>query len=399
MMLKFVTLLVIGFLQIFHVHNHLAKADTVFSRAQAIDPRTDIDERAITTQSFLPSLLTEQSTEESVAATETTVNVDTTDRPRPPIFQCDFTTPCFAENQLDRTDGSEFNLVPLSDISPPPVAPTSDVSSITNPTNNSLPCELPYQPQLENGINFTDWNMWFCYNNECPTQNGTQGTCESGLYGLISLNSSESSKTIIDSINSTDSNTIREDFSAVQCLRFNYYFTVYDGEDWGQAIQVWIGPNNEIDNQYSIENFTVADMNENKWQNGEVTFTSTSSNYTLAFSFLVTKENRTDDSESNKTIYFALDNIELYDFNCSDPNKQDTTTTTTTKQPSVTEGPRPSKSKVGLILGLIFGLGLPSILLIIGFVYWKRKHQDHSGEYDMSYTPNDGNEISHVSRD
>ncbi|CAF5218776.1 unnamed protein product, partial [Rotaria magnacalcarata] len=61
------------------------------------------------------------------------------------------------------------------------------------------------------------------------------------------------------------------------------------------------------------------------------------------------------------------------------PNKQDTTTTTTTKQPSVTEGPRPSKSKVGLILGLIFGLGLPSILLIIGFVYWKRKHQDHSG--------------------
>ncbi|CAF5225581.1 unnamed protein product, partial [Rotaria magnacalcarata] len=100
------------------------------------------------------------------------------------------------------------------------------------------------------------------------------------LYGLISLNSSESSKTIIDSINSTDSNTIREDFSAVQCLRFNYYFTVYDGEDWGQAIQVWIGPNNEIDNQYSIENFTVADMNENKWQNGEVTFTSTSSNYT-----------------------------------------------------------------------------------------------------------------------
>ncbi|CAF3085305.1 unnamed protein product [Rotaria socialis] len=359
MMLKFVILLVIGFFRIFHAHNHLAKA--------------------------------------SVTSTDTTDNVDITDRPFPPMFECDFTTPCFAENQLDRTDGSQFNLGPISDTSLPPVAPTSDVSSITNPTNDSLPCQLPYRPQLENGTDFANWSMWFCYNNECPTSNETQGTCVSGLYGLVSLNSSESSRTIFDSINSTDSNAIAEDFSEVQCLRFNYYFTVYDGEDWGQEIQVWIRPNHEINNQYSIENFTVADMNENKWQNGEVTFTSVSSNYTLAFSFLVTKENQGNESETNRTIYFALDNIELYAFNCSDPNNQGTTSTI---QPTAaaTEAPSPNKSRVGLILGLIFGLGLPTIALIGGVVYWKRKSQDRSGKYDISFTAGSQNEVSHVSR-
>ncbi|CAM4782197.1 unnamed protein product [Rotaria magnacalcarata] len=396
-MLKFAITFVIVLLIVPHIHSQTAT-----------DESTIIDSTT-TAQISSTSLFTEQSAEESVASTAegTTVsiletatsNIKTTQRPRPPIFQCDFTTPCFAENQLERTDGRQFNLVPLSDISPPPVAPTSDVSSITNPTNNSLPCELPYQPQLENGTNFTDWNMWFCYNNECPTQNGTQGTCDSGLYGLISLNSSESSKTIIDSINSTDSNTIREDFSAVQCLRFNYYFTVYDGEDWGQAIQVWIGPNNEIDNQYSIENFTVADMNENKWQNGEVTFTSTSSNYTLAFSFLITKENRTDDSESNKTIYFALDNIELYDFNCSDLNNQiDSTVPNPVTAPSLapdltaevtvaasataTESATgggnndPKDIDLALILGLSLGLGIPLVVsIIVGIVYYFAVHK------------------------
>ncbi|CAF3419305.1 unnamed protein product [Rotaria socialis] len=397
MMLKFVILLVIGFFRIFHAHNHLAKDDTVFSRAQAIDANAIIDRSATTAQSSPTVLFTELSSEESVTSTDTTDNVDITDRPFPPMFECDFTTPCFAENQLDRTDGSQFNLGPISDTSLPPVAPTSDVSSITNPTNDSLPCQLPYRPQLENGTDFANWSMWFCYNNECPTSNETQGTCVSGLYGLVSLNSSESSRTIFDSINSTDSNAIAEDFSEVQCLRFNYYFTVYDGEDWGQEIQVWIRPNHEINNQYSIENFTVADMNENKWQNGEVTFTSVSSNYTLAFSFLVTKENQGNESETNRTIYFALDNIELYAFNCSDPNNQGTTSTI---QPTAaaTEAPSPNKSRVGLILGLIFGLGLPTIALIGGVVYWKRKSQDRSGKYDISFTAGSQNEVSHVSR-
>ncbi|CAF4533545.1 unnamed protein product, partial [Rotaria socialis] len=102
-------------------------------------------------------------------------------------------------------------------------------------------------------------------------------------------------------------------------------------------------------------------------------------------------------SETNRTIYFALDNIELYAFNCSDPNNQGTTSTI---QPTAaaTEAPSPNKSRVGLILGLIFGLGLPTIALIGGVVYWKRKSQDRSGKYDISFTAGSQNEVSHVSR-
>ncbi|CAM2725609.1 unnamed protein product [Rotaria socialis] len=190
MMLKFVILLVIGFFRIFHAHNHLAKADTVFSRAQAIDANAIIDRSATTAQSSPTVLFTELSTEESVTSTDTTDNVDITDRPFPPMFECDFTTPCFAENQLDRTDGSQFNL---------------------------------------------------------------------------------------------------------------------------------------------------------------------------------------------------------------DPNNQGTTSTI---QPTAaaTEAPSPNKSRVGLILGLIFGLGLPTIALIGGVVYWKRKSQDRSGKYDISFTAGSQNEVSHVSR-
>ncbi|CAM2725611.1 unnamed protein product [Rotaria socialis] len=390
-MLKFAVIFVIGLLIVPHIHSQ----DTTDSTA-IIDSTT-------TDQILRTSLLTEQSTEESVVSTAddttvprlepTTVKVDTTRRPFPPMFECDFTTPCFAENQLDRTDGSQFNLGPISDTSLPPVAPTSDVSSITNPTNDSLPCQLPYRPQLENGTDFANWSMWFCYNNECPTSNETQGTCVSGLYGLVSLNSSESSRTIFDSINSTDSNAIAEDFSEVQCLRFNYYFTVYDGEDWGQEIQVWIRPNHEINNQYSIENFTVADMNENKWQNGEVTFTSVSSNYTLAFSFLVTKENQGNESETNRTIYFALDNIELYAFNCSVLNIQiDSTTPNPVTEPSsapdatsgvtvtalttVAESKNSTNINLPLILGLSLGLGIPFVVSVtVGIVYYFAVHR------------------------
>ncbi|CAF3374197.1 unnamed protein product, partial [Rotaria socialis] len=121
-MLKFAVIFVTGLLIVPHIHSQ----DTTDSTA-IIDSTT-------TDQILRTSLLTEQSTEESVVSTAgdttvprlepTTAKVDTTRRPFPPMFECDFTTPCFAENQLDRTDGSQFNLGPISDTSLPPVAPT-----------------------------------------------------------------------------------------------------------------------------------------------------------------------------------------------------------------------------------------------------------------------------------
>ncbi|CAF4752043.1 unnamed protein product, partial [Rotaria sp. Silwood2] len=60
----------------------------------------------------------------------------------------------------------------------------------------------------------------------------------------------------------------------------------------------------------------------NKWEFQSVTFNSTFSRYTLVFSFSVDGNNPTVDGISNRTVYFALDNIELYDFNCSYVNDE-----------------------------------------------------------------------------
>ncbi|CAF3664342.1 unnamed protein product [Rotaria sordida] len=321
-----------------------------------------------------------------------TSSTTTTERPFIPLFRCDFNSACFANDQLIRTNGSEFNPAPSPNGLEPPRAPTSDVTSITTPTSNNEKCKLPYSLSLDDNMNNTYSDMRFCYNNTCETVNGDIGICAPGLYGLVSLNSSESSKTIIDSI---DYNPTLRDSVGEQCLRFYYYFTIYDEEDWGQQIEVWIRPNNQSDNAVLIGNPTIFDMKENGWQFQNITFNSTFSRYTLAFSFIVGKENRTEDPTSNRTVYFALDNIELYDFNCSYVNNQlnpptttpvtvtttiSTSTTTTSSLSTTATTSAPPKQNLGLILGLSLGLGIPFVLgVLIGFIYcfkvYRPKHR------------------------
>jgi hypothetical protein len=101
-----------------------------------------------------------------------------------------------------------------------------------------------------------------------------------GSYGLISLNSSESSKTVVDSLNP---NVLLGDSIEERSLRFYYYFTVYNQTNWGQQIQIWIRPNNETDNQTSLGNLTFNDMKDNKWEFRELTFNPGSSNYTVKY--------------------------------------------------------------------------------------------------------------------
>jgi hypothetical protein len=104
-----------------------------------------------------------------------------------------------------------------------------------------------------------------------------------GSYGLISLKPSETSKIIIDTLNS---NALLRDSVGEQCLRFYYYFTVYDQQDWKQQIQILIRPNNETDDEFLIKDLTVAEMTNNKWEFQEVTFNSTFVLYTVK-SFLI----------------------------------------------------------------------------------------------------------------
>ncbi|CAF2408516.1 unnamed protein product [Rotaria sp. Silwood2] len=180
-----------------------------------------------------------------------------------------------------------------------------------------------------------------------------------------------------------------------QCLRFYYYFTIYDKEDWGQRIQVLIRPNNETADEFSIKNLTIVNMNENKWEFQSVTFNSTFSRYTLVFSFSVDEINQTVEVMSNQTIYFALDNIELYDFNCSYVNEQLTTSTTMPMQKTttiststtsetfggqITSG-TPTGSNTGLIVGLTLGLGIPALIgIAVGGYFWKKRRDNHQTE-------------------
>ena len=99
-----------------------------------------------------------------------------------------------------------------------------------------------------------------------------------GSYGLISLDPLDTSKTIVGSIKS---NVMMRDAVGNQCLRFYYYFTVYDQLNWGQQIQVSIRPDNQTDDQISIGNLTIADMKDNKWNFQNITFNSTFADYTV----------------------------------------------------------------------------------------------------------------------
>ncbi|CAF3983150.1 unnamed protein product [Rotaria sordida] len=254
---------------------------------------TSITTTVSTTPSLFESSVITQDVEETLSSNvpiiTTTTSTYTTIEPLLQIFSCDFsTTLCFESGELVVTNGNEFTSVDI--INEPPRFPLSDVSSIIEPTDNNELCKLPYQPSIDNSTNITSSYVWFCYKNQCPTESQELANCKSGNYGLISVKPWESSKTIVESIN--EEMMIRSSVGH-RCLRYYYYFTVYDKLDWGQQIS-------------------------------------------LMFRFEVTNVNRPDDPASNKTIYFALDNIELDNGNCQSVIDPSTGQTTISQSPTTT---------------------------------------------------------------
>ncbi|CAF5046088.1 unnamed protein product [Rotaria sp. Silwood1] len=162
-----------------------------------------------------------------------------------------------------------------------------------------------------------------------------------------------------------------------RCLQFYYYFTVYDQLDWGQEISVLIKFDNETDDETEIDRVSVVDITENRWYSRNVTFN-------LMFHFEITNDNRTNDPALNKTIYFALDNIEIYNRNCpgvlepstspmsttSTTTSQILTTITTSRIDNSTDTSEPLSNNLGVILGLSLGLGIPALLSVIGGVVY-----------------------------
>ncbi|CAF1533237.1 unnamed protein product [Adineta ricciae] len=372
------------------------ESDTVVTSTTTMDQTTQMTSQKVTstteessvpwTQTFSTVTTstvttTQLSSETSLDLTNSTITVSSTTSKIPfrPLFQCDFTTICFGKNLITLTNGSEFNPTSLSSNSEPPRAPTSDITSITRPTNNNQLCAIPYRPPLDDSTTTTSWNMWFCYKNQCPLPNGQTAVCTSGFYGLISLDSSEKSKTVIDPL--VPDVTMR-DASGDQCLRFYYYFTVYDDYNRDQHIQLWIRPNNHSNTRYSIGNLAMNDMRYNGWHFHYITFKRQSSADTLQFDFAVANDSQADNILTNRTIYFALDNIELYDYNCSFVNDQFPQTTTSlpitsTRQEATPPLPINEKPNLGLILGLSLGVGIPVVLLAVsGVSLYVRKRKD-----------------------
>ncbi len=50
------------------------------------------------------------------------------------------------------------------------------------PTSNNQTCKLPYKPELNDSNDTTTGEMWFCYNNQCPTEKNQSAKCASGKY-------------------------------------------------------------------------------------------------------------------------------------------------------------------------------------------------------------------------
>jgi hypothetical protein len=97
-----------------------------------------------------------------------------------------------------------------------------------------------------------------------------------GDYGLISLNFGEANKTITDLVTG---NIITRDLVGDQCLRYYYYYQT----DWGQQLSVSIRPDNQTDGEVEIDRLSFFEMTENRWHQRNITFNTTTTNYTVKF--------------------------------------------------------------------------------------------------------------------
>ncbi|CAF4116572.1 unnamed protein product [Rotaria magnacalcarata] len=272
---------------------------------------------------------------------QSTTSSFTTQKPLIELFTCDFTTTlCFKNSELLLTNGSQFS---TSHLSEPPRVPLSDVSSVSEPTSNNETCELPYQPRMDNTTNTTSSEIWFCFNNQCPTMNKKIANC-----------------------------TLVEE----ECLQYFYYFTVYEELFLGQQVSVLIKSDNEseTEDEIEIDRLSDLDMIENRWHSRRVTFNSTLFNYKLIFRFEVTAANRTENPALNKTIFFALDNVNIYNRNCR----------------------AVKKNRLGLILAVSVGVGVSALaMIILGMLIYFKGRKPEIANKDLQFMPLQ--EISEVS--
>ncbi|CAF1119674.1 unnamed protein product [Adineta steineri] len=246
-----------------------SEATLLITTTSAITSTVKNYQSTIITQTNNQTTISNTLTDITIFSTENTIsNITSALDTLIPIFSCDSSDHlCFQDAELIITNGAQFT---SSDLSQQPRASLSDAASVIKPTANNHTCKLPYQLSTDNSTNKSSWDMWFCYNNTCLTDNENFSTCALGNYGLISIESGETNKTISSVISE---NMITRDFvGGEQCLLYYYYITLDDDIDYGQQLSVSIRSDNTSDSEIEIDRLSIVDMKENRWNQRNVTF-------------------------------------------------------------------------------------------------------------------------------
>ncbi|CAF3898301.1 unnamed protein product [Adineta steineri] len=351
-----------------------------------------------TTTSDATITISDTSTTTTASSTSTT----STSLPDPiTVDVCDFSNKsCLisGDEYVTITDGRKFAEDIDGDITQPPKGPVSSAASVLEPAVNNERCHIPYNMSLLLGNASANWNMYFCYKDQCLSGNNKKVNCSSGTYGLVPFIPGEEDKIITMSVNHSSQYRAQAN---EQCLRYHYYIPHFDDTlDWNKIIEVYI--NNET---HLIDTVTTANMTTNSWKKSTVNMNASTDIYNISFKFQVVNISSTETS-SNEPIYFALDNIQLSNRDCSYAPENTTTgssstmssttpptissTTTSTVSSTTTTIPSPSnKSNIPLILGLSLGLGIPLILVTIAFIVYYIKVHHREKKYRKNSTASD----------
>ncbi|CAF0972053.1 unnamed protein product [Rotaria sp. Silwood1] len=177
------------------------------------------------------------------------------------LYECNFDNATLDEHCFTTPVLLLSNFAVLDD--QPLKSPSSDVTSISQPTNNGEMCKLPYK------IGNYTWDMYFCYNDYCPTETSARSKCASGQYvGFQLLN------------NKTETFQLKTEPNGINGINEQYLIYYYYMSSFGQKSIIVrkeeVGGTNEIIDFVTSSPF-------NGWIKREISFNATMPGYKLYF--------------------------------------------------------------------------------------------------------------------
>ncbi|CAF3805332.1 unnamed protein product [Adineta steineri] len=329
-----------------------------------------------TTIATLTNISTTITTPNNISTTITTPNNTNTTITTPSNISTTITTPTNINSTITTPNNTNTTITTPNNISTTATATTHTTTATSSPNLITLHvCDFFNKSCLVSGVEYvtiTDGSLFadaIAQNSSEPPKGPVSSAASVCTYGLVPFVPGAPDKIVTMSVNHNSQYRAQANG---QCLRYYYYIpNSNDTLGWNKIIEVYI--NNET---HLIDTVTTANMTTNGWEKGAVNINVSTNIYNLSFKFKVVNISATETS-SNKSIYFALDNIQLSNRDCSYLPENNTNGSTPT-MPSTTTSTVSSLSNepdIPLILGLTLGLGLPLILVTIAFiVYYVRVH-------------------------